>query len=86
MWTKTFKVSALGGSKVVFVPNRWKIKDGDWLQIKTTVNGQVNHETCRVGNAASNYIVIPSFWPFERGDFIDLEMAFADVPESELRD
>ena len=83
MWAKTFKVCKLGGSKVIFLPAAWKIEKGEWLHLKTNVNGQTYHETCKVGKATTNYCVIPAFWPYEAGDYINLELAFAESPAGE---
>lgn len=77
---KSMEVKSVGRSKCLWLPKEWGIRKGDMLYVQSTIDGKTYHTTTNAKQNCSIYIIIPHFWNCEKGDIIDVKIAYASVP------
>lgn len=81
-FVKTIPVRLVGHSRAIWLDKSWKVRAGDMLVVRTIIAGQSYVTTTVVKKNCSPYVLLPRFWPLEKGDVHDFTIDYATVPKS----
>lgn len=85
-FVKTLPVRLVGHSRAIWLDKAWKVRKGDMLVVRTVIAGQSYVTTTVVKKNCSPYVLLPKFWPLEKGDIHDFSIDYATVPKSPHED